>query len=171
MYNYKTKKIESKHYLFFTSNMIRTDNMDGGLNFYDHYEPLRAIYKSAQPFDERNPAFEFVHYANTDNAIDRPENYYRQFSNGEVLITVYDDNNDDLEILITYYDKLDRQNVTESFDELAQDSKILGLLNDKQIRLVRKKLTDFYNAYMDTPERDRKYDLKRLQEIYLTYNY
>ena len=92
----------------------------------------------SQPFDERNPAFEFVHYANTDNAIDRPENYYRQFSNGEVLITVYDDNNDDLEILITYYDKLDRQNVTETFDELAQDSKILGLLNDKQIRLVRK---------------------------------
>lgn len=151
--------------------MIRTDNMDGGLNFYDHYEPLRAIYKSAQPFDERNPAFEFVHYANTDNAIDRPENYYRQFSNGEVLITVYDDNNDDLEILITYYDKLDRQNVTETFDELAQDSKILGLLNDKQIRLVRKKLTDFYNAYMDTPERDRKYDVKQLQEKYLTYMY
>ncbi len=171
MYNYKTGKDESKHYLFFTSNMIRTDNMDGGLNFYDHYEPLQAIYKATKHFDEQNPAFKFVHHVYTSKTIDRPENYYRQFSNGEVLITVYDDSNEDLEILITYYDKSSRQNVTETFDDLAMDSKILEYLNDKQIKLVRKKLTDFYNAYMDTPERDRKYDLKQLQEQYLTYKY
>lgn len=171
MYNYKTGKDESKHYLIFTSNMIRTDNMDGGLNFYEQYELLHAIYKKSMPFNERNPAFKFVRCVYTDKRLDRPENYYRQFSAGEVLITVFDDGDDDLEILITYYDKSSRQSVTETFDELAMDSKTLGNLNDKQIQLVRKKLTDFYNAYMDTPERDREYDLKQLQEKYLTYKY
>ena len=137
MYNYKTRRDESTHYLFFTSNMIRTDNMDGGLNFYDQYEPIHSSYKQKQPFDERNPAFKFVHHEYTSKAMNKPENYYKQFSNGEVLITVYD-NDDDLEILITYYDKLSHMNVTETFDELASDSKILGLLTDKQIKLVRK---------------------------------
>lgn len=169
MYDYKTSRNKSTHYLFFVSNMIRNNSMDGTLYYHDCYESPQSDMKF--PFNKYNPAFKFVHYECTDRSMDRPENYYKSFSAEEFLITVYDNGNDDLEIMLTYYDKKERRHITETFDELAMDSNILGHLNDKQIKMVRKKLTNFYNEYMDTPKQDLKWRIEQLQEKYLTGNY
>ena len=155
-------------FLIIKTNVLRNDKLlIDGFYFHDKYESLAYVPYKQKPvnFSKRNPAFEL--YMHVREALGRfNANNYRnkaQISKGEVLLTIYENEDNDLSIDVLYWNKNNRD-YGKIGNWVTMQLVDIDTIEPKEYNYIVRKLTDFWDAYFES---DNPY-IPYLQEQYLT---
>lgn len=162
------KQSIAHNFLIFKTNVLRNDRtLIDGFDFHSKYESLAYVPYKQKPvnFNKRNPAFElYMHVRETLGRFNA--NNYRdkaRIGKGEVLLAIYDNEDNDLSIDVLYWDKNNRD-YGKIGNWVTMKLVDIDTIEPKEYNYIVRKLTDFWDAYFES---DNPY-IPHLQAEYLT---